>query len=118
MASICRLFLVGQELLGQGFQPLGRDVGGDAVIDRFQALEDVAEHAVELVEVLLVLHQAGAGQEVEVLDRAVDDVLVQGLHEHQVLAQADRDLGLAELGEEAKEHRRGFRTDVRSVEGS
>ncbi len=55
-----RLLLVGQELLGQGLEPLGRDVGGEAVLDGLQPLEHVAEHPVELVEVLLVLHQAGA----------------------------------------------------------
>ena len=40
----------------------------ERLLHQLEALEDVAEHAVELVEVALVLHQRGARQIVEVLD--------------------------------------------------
>ena len=51
------LLLLGEIFLGELLQPLGRDLGRERLLHQFEALEDVAEHAVELVEVALVLHQ-------------------------------------------------------------
>ena len=100
------LFLFGEEFVGQGLQPFGGDVGGSHVGELFQPLEHMAEHLVETVEVLLVLHQGRAGQVVEVVDRLIDHVAVERLHEHEVLFQGDRHLGLTQLGKEVHEHGR------------
>ena len=77
-----------------------------------QALEDVAEHLVELVEVALVLHQCGAGEIVEILDAAVGEVGLHRLHQRQVLLQGDRHLGGFQLVEEGGEHGQFRSTDV------
>ena len=100
-----RLLLVGQELLGELAQPLLRDLGRDALGgQRLEALEDVAEHPVELVEVPLVLHQDGARQIVEIVDAVVGDALLHRLHQRQVLLDGDRHLGRAQFEEEVDEH--------------
>ena len=61
------LFFFGEVFLGQLLQPLGRDLGLDR-LRRLKPLEDMAEHAIELVEIALVLHQARARQIIEFLD--------------------------------------------------
>ncbi len=61
-----------------------------------QPLEHGAEHAVELVEVALVLHQGGARQIVEILDRLLGEVGVERLHQRQIFAQGHRDLRVAQ----------------------
>ena len=102
-----QLLAFGEELLGELAQPFLRDLGGDALPGRrLEALEDVPEHLVELVEVALVLHQDRARQVVEVVDRIIGDVLLHRLHERQVLLDGDRHLGLAQLEEEVGEHLR------------
>ena len=78
-----------------------------ASLDQFEALEHVAEHAVELVEVALVLHQRGARQIVEVLDPAAGEVGLHRLHQRQVFAQRHRDAGGFQLVEEGDEHSLG-----------
>ena len=97
--------LLGEIALGELAQPLLRDLGR---LDRFgqalQALEDMAEDPVELVEVALVLHQAGAREVVEILDALLGEIPVERLHQRQVFPQGDRDLGGAQLGEEGEEH--------------
>ena len=52
-----RLLLLGEEFLADLFQPLGGDVGRADAVHLFQALEDVTEHLVEPVDVLLILHE-------------------------------------------------------------
>ncbi len=100
------LLLLGEELVGQGFQPFGRHVLGHAQLDQLQPLEHVAEHQVEAVEVLLVLHQRRARQVVEFLDRRSITSRSMRLHEHEVFLERHRHLGLLELVEEGLEHRR------------
>ena len=92
-----RLFLVGEELFGQGFEPVGRDFRGETFIHLFKALEDMGEDPVELVEVALVLNEGRAGQIVEVIDVEADDLLIHRFHQHQVFAQRHRHLGVAQL---------------------
>ena len=70
----------------------------------FQPLEHGAEDAVELVEVALVLHQRGAGEIVEILDRLVGEIGVERLHQRQIFAQGHRDLRVAQRCEELQEH--------------
>ena len=73
--------------------------GGDA-------LEDLGEDLVEAVEQPLVLHVDRAGEVVEILRRALDHFAVERLEQDQMLLQAGRDAGGAELVEEVQEHRR------------
>jgi hypothetical protein len=98
------LLLLGQELLGELLQPFRRDVRHQALIHLLQALEHVGEHAVELVEVALVLHQGRTGEVVEVVGGDADHALVHRLHQGEVFAQAHRHFGVAQFGEEAEEH--------------
>ena len=67
-------------------------------------VEAVSEDPVEAVEMALVLDQRGAREEIEILDRKGRDPLLHRLHQGQVFAQRDRDLGRAQLGEEREEH--------------
>ena len=103
-ASICffsssvRCFSV--ELL----EPFGRDLGGQRIRDVVEALEHVAEHAIEVVEIALVLHQRRARQIVEILDAPAGEVLVHRLHQRQIFPQRDRHAGLLQLGKESRKH--------------
>ena len=99
------LLLVRQIELGHRAQPLLRDLRLQRLAHQLEALEDVAEHLVELVEVALVLHQRGAGEIVEVLDAAIGQVRLHRLHQGEVLLQGDRHLGGFQLMEEGGEHR-------------
>jgi hypothetical protein len=88
------LLLLGQVLFGELAQPLLRDLGAlQRLGEALDAAEDVAEDPIELVEVALVFHQAGAGEEVELLDALVGEVAVERVEQRQVLAQGDGDLG-------------------------
>jgi hypothetical protein len=57
MASIC---FFGKIFLRQLLEPLRRNFDGGRIAHELEALEHVAEDAVELVEVALVFHQRGA----------------------------------------------------------
>jgi len=57
MASICAFSSSVRNLLADLFEPFGGNVGRADSVHLFQALEDVAEHLVEPVDVLLVLHE-------------------------------------------------------------
>src|SRR5580693_8687794 len=48
----------------------------------------------------IIFHQGGTRQIIEVLDRVIDHVLIQRLHQHEVLFQRHRHFGLTKLGEE------------------
>ena len=99
------LLLLGEVFLGELLQPLGRNVGRERLLHQFEALEHMAEHAVELVEVALVLHQRRARQIVEILDAAAGEVGLHRLHQRQVFAQRHRHAGGFQLMEEGDEHR-------------
>ena len=75
-----------------------------ASLDEIEALEDVAEHAIELVEIALVLHQRRARQIIEILDTARGDILLHRLHQREVFAQRHRHAGGLKLVEEGREH--------------
>ena len=100
------LLLLGEIFLGELLQPLGRDFGRERLAHQFEALEDVAEHAVELVEIALVLHQRRARQIVEVLDPAAGEIGVHRLHQRQIFAQRHRHAGGFQLVKEGDEHAR------------
>ncbi len=102
--------LLGRQLFLEHLaQPVGGDFLGE-VGQHLDALEVGGEGAVELVEVLLVLDQRGAGQVIEVVDRAgvglarADHVGLQRLQQRQELLDRDRQLGGAQGIEEIDEH--------------
>ena len=79
------LLFLGEIFLGELLQPLLGDLClAHGVEQALQSLEHGAEHAVELVEVALVLHQGGARQIIEVLDRLFGEVGVERFHQGQI----------------------------------
>jgi len=99
-------FLLGRQvLLHQHLQPFLGDVGVQSG-NVGDALEVFAEGLVELVVVGFVLDQAGAGEEVEVVDRVFGDVLLQGLQQREEFARGNRQLLGLEMEEEIDQHRR------------
>jgi hypothetical protein len=100
------LLLLGQILLGELFQPFRRDFRRRGLAHQFEALEHVAEHAIELVEIALILHQRGAREIVEVVDATRREVGVHRFHQRQIFAQRHRDAGGLELMQERDEHDR------------
>ena len=100
------LLLLGEIFFHQLFQPFGGDFGGKCLLQKFHALEHLAEHPVELVEIALVLHQRGAGEVVEILDAARGEILLHRLQQGQIFAQGHRHAGGLELLEKADEHGR------------
>jgi len=99
----------GAEFEFQGLaQPVQRHFLGE-VGKQLYALEVGREGAVELVELHFVLHQRGARQVVELVDRgpavAVDDAGLQGLQQAQVFIDADLQFGRAQGVEEVDQHR-------------
>ena len=106
-------------LLGELAQPLLGNLGCRTLAGhRLEALEDMAKHAIELVEVTLVLHQHRARQVVEVVDAVAGDALLHAFHQREVLLDGDRHLGLTQFEEEVGEHwtplRRSADLQVRS----
>ncbi len=63
-----RAFLFREEPLSQLLQPFLRNIGEDRAMHRLQPAEIEREHPVEAIDQALVLDQAGARQEIEVLD--------------------------------------------------
>ena len=53
----------------------------------------------------LVLHQAGAGEIIELVDAVFGEIGLDAFEQRQIFAQGHRDLGGAQIGEEAEEHR-------------
>ena len=98
------LLVLGEIFFRELLEPLDGDFGSQRVLDEIEALEDVAEHAIELVEIALVLHQRRARQIIEILDTADGDILLHRLHQRQVFAQRHRHAGGFELMEEGREH--------------
>ncbi len=99
------LLFLGEIFFRELLQPLGGDFGGQRLFDEAQTFEDVAEHAVELVEIALVLHQRRARQIIKVLDAAAGDIHLHRFHQRQIFAQRHRNAGLFQLVEEGREHR-------------
>ena len=70
------------------------------------ALEVLAEGAVELVEVRLILDQHGAREDVEIVDAVFDDVLLQCFEQVKELLDRNRQAVRLEVQEEVDQHRR------------
>ena len=102
-----RLLLGRQMPLDELAQPVVGQVEPERDLGDGQPLEPgehPAEHPVEAVDLPLVLHEAGAGEEVEGLGVVERQPGVEPGEEVEVLAEADRDLRGAQLGEEPGEH--------------
>src|SRR5205085_2389296 len=84
-------------------QPLERHLRLDAG-NRLDALPELAEGAVELVVVRLVLNECGARQVIELVHRGTDDVLAHRLEQRQVLLDGDGQPVALELEEEIDQH--------------
>ena len=94
-----------QNALDRPAQPFGRDLGRlDAGRGRQRAAKDLGEHDVELVEVALILDQQRARQAIEVLDRLVGEVGLEGPHQVEEFARRHRHARLAQGGEEGEKH--------------
>ena len=88
-----RPFLGRQGTFSQFAQPVLGDVLDINLFRLFQPLEHMAEHPVELVQVLFILHQGGAGQIVEMLDAVVGQSGVHAVQQGQVFPQGYGQLG-------------------------
>ena len=104
MASICFFSSSVRYFSASFFSHSAGISASGAVAEHFEPLEHVAEHAVELVEIALVLHQRGARQIVEILDPARGEIGLHRLHQREVFAQRHRHAGGFELVEEGDEH--------------
>src|ERR1700674_3593735 len=103
------LHLLGAEIfLRELLQPLGGDLGGGGVGQEIEPLEHVAEDAVELIEVALVLHQRRARQVIEILHAPSCDVGLHGLHQRKIFPQRHRQARGFQLVEEGGEHAGDF----------
>ena len=112
------LLFLGEVFLGELLQPFGGNVRLlHGVEQALQPLEHGAEHAVELVEIALVLHQRRAGQVIEILHRLLGEVGVERLHQRQIFAQGHRDLRVAQRCEELQEHGLQIARRDRDVKG-
>ena len=100
-----RLFLGREIALGHPAQPfLGNFDLVDRLAQRDDPLEGGGEDDVELVEIALVLDQQRARQVIEMLHRPVGEALFERLHQHEIFARGDRQMRLAQRGEEGEEH--------------
>ena len=98
------LLLVGEIFLRQLLEPLRRNFDRGRIAHQLEALEHVAEDAVELVEIALVLHQRGAREIIEVLDPPPREVLLHRFHQREIFAQRHRHARGFEVMEEGDEH--------------
>jgi len=95
-----------QEFFRQLLEPFLGQVLDRHALGRLEALEHLAEDAVEAVEVALVLHQGGAAEVVEVIDGIVGHARLHGAHEGEVLGDGGREAGRAKGQDEGREHRK------------
>jgi hypothetical protein len=99
------LLFLGEILVDQLLQPLFRDVRlVERIEQALESLEGDAEHAIELVEIALVLHQRGARKVIEILDRLLGEIGVHRFDQREIFAQGDRNLRFAKIGKELQKH--------------
>jgi hypothetical protein len=99
------LLFLGEVFFRQLLQPLRGNLRLlHGIKQAFQPLEDRAEHAIELVEIALVLHEGCTRQIVEILHRLIGKVGIQRFHQRQIFTQGHGDLGIAQGCEELQEH--------------
>ncbi len=99
------LLLGAEVFLGELAQPfLGNGGLLQRLLQRLHPLEDRGEDGIEAVEMALVLHQAGAGEIVEILDLVLRQLRLHAFQQREIFPQRDGDFGGAKIGEEAKKH--------------
>ena len=99
-----RFLLLRQIFFGELLQPVGWNFRREIREPELEALEDLPENAVELVEIALVLHQRRAGEKVEILYRGAGAIALEGRHQREIFAQGGRDTRATQGGEEGQEH--------------
>ena len=87
------LFLIRQEPLGQGFEPFFRNFRLKRFRHQVEALENMAEDLVELVEIAFILHQRRARQIIEILDPFFGKIRVQRPHQGEILLERHPESG-------------------------
>src|SRR5881227_1095532 len=70
---------------------------------RFSSPLNVAPKTRSNLSIALVLHQGRAREIIEIVNRSAGEIGVERAHQRQIFAQRDRDLRLAERGEEIQE---------------
>src|SRR5262249_62191024 len=65
----------------------------------------MAEHAIEFVQIALVLHQRRAREKIEILNLARGEIGIHSLHQRQIFAQRHRYARLLQFLEERNEHK-------------
>src|SRR3546814_15007785 len=75
-----------------------------SAVARGDGLEDLREHLIEAIEQAFVLHIGGAGEIIELLGAALDDLAVERFEQCEMLLEAGRDAGRAQLIEKVKEN--------------
>src|SRR3546814_167879 len=75
-----------------------------SAVARGDGLEDLREHLIEAIEQAFVLHIGGAGEIIELLGAALDDLAVERFEQCEMLLEAGRDAGRAQLIEKVQEH--------------
>src|SRR5208337_2981146 len=98
------LLLIGEKPFAKRAQPFLRDIRRNAVHGARKAFEDMAENAVELVEMALVLHEGGARKVVKIVDLLARDARVDRVEKGEIFFHADRDAGPLQLVEEVQKH--------------
>ena len=85
-------------------QPFVGNIGLDRLAHQVEALEDVAKHLIEAIEVPLVFDECQPRQIIEILDLAVGAPGLHGLEQRQILLHGDRQLGGTQFGEKLCQH--------------
>ena len=81
---------VGEDFFRELAQPFLGKFFAEKIVKFFHAFEILGEGAIEAIEVGFIFDQADARQMIEVIDIAIDDVLVEAVEQVQKLADRAR----------------------------
>ena len=99
-----RLFLLGQRALAHAPQPFLRNAREHRFEGLFGALEVRGEGTIEAIKMPLVLHQAGARQEVEIFRARIRKLRLKRFEQRQELGDRYRHAAFAQFEEETESH--------------
>src|SRR6185437_4940933 len=85
-------------------QPFFRQVFDLHALRRLQAPEAGSKHAVETVQVPLILHQGRAREVVEILDAVLGNAVLHRRHQGQVLGDGGGQAGRTQTQDKMREH--------------